>query len=155
LRRQAWSSAGRADRGLATLSLGRGLLMAGQLEHARAVLLDAIADLRQANPGCSYGWGLVLLSQTDALAGRVGAAQQWRDEAREVRACWVARQAADVAAADVWMAVLHGDLATARGLALTAADQFPDLLLPRAALLHLASRLGDRSRGLVVALRKI
>src|SRR5690606_8268830 len=86
---------------------------------------------------------------------RVEAAQQWRDEAREVRACWVARQAADVAAADVWMAVLHGDLATARGLALTAADQFPDLLLPRAALLHLASRLGDRSRGLVVALRRV
>lgn len=152
---RAAGSADLVNRGLASLALGRCLVLAGRLGPARAVLLDAVADFRKVDLGGSLAWALVLLSQCASLAGRVEAAQDWRDQAEELRDRWVARLAVDVVGADVWLAVGQGDGVSARGLARRGADLFPEMLLARATLLHLACRVGDRSREVVADLRQI
>lgn len=156
LRRRLEGSPDIVHRGLASLLLGRGLLLAGHLAQARAALLDAAADLRREDIGGSEAWALVLLSQTAALEGRAEAAQGWRDDARACRrSAGTARDWADLVAADVWLEVAAGDLVAARRRALDGADRFPAMHLPRATLLHLAVRAGDRSDEVTSALRRI
>lgn len=142
-----------AGRGLLALALGRGLVQAGRLERAHAVLLDAVSDLRRVDAGGSLAWAFVLLSQYASLVGRADAAREWRARAEELRDRWVARIALDVVTADAWLVVGRGDVLGARAVVRRGADLFPEMLLARAWLLHLACRLGDRGSEVVTELR--
>ncbi|WP_277455253.1 LuxR C-terminal-related transcriptional regulator [Janibacter sp. DB-40] len=144
------------NRGLACLGLGRALLHVGRLAQARAVLLDAAEDFRKVDLGESLSWALTLLSLTASLSQRVERARRRRDEATTARRgpgpAW---QAADVVSADVWLKVAEGDRTGAAAIALAGAEQYPQLELSRAGLLHLACRLGERSAEVTTSLRRI
>ncbi|WP_109472825.1 LuxR C-terminal-related transcriptional regulator [Ornithinimicrobium cavernae] len=156
LHSQFESSQDVATRGLASLALGRIFLMAGRPSRAQAVLLDAVADFRTVDLGGTLAWALSLLSQAAVLTGRPEDARRWRDEAREHHARGgSARQAADLTAADVWIAVAEGDGTAASALALEGAAAYPQFELPRARLLHLAVRVGERGAAVVTDLRDI
>ncbi len=144
------------NRGLACLALGRCLLLAGRVRRARVVLLDAVADFRTLDLGSSLAWALAVLSRTASLTGRAEEARRWRDESREVLGpAGTARLEADLVAAEVWLSVAEGDRTRAAGLALEGAERYPEMDLPRAWLLHLAARAGDRSAHVVRTLREI
>lgn len=143
-------------RGLASLGLGRILSKIGQVERAHAVLLDAVADFRQVNLGSSLPWALVVLSTNAAQRGHTEDARRWRAEAeRLLGPAPNSRIAADLATADVWLAVADGDTVAACALALRAADRHPELVLARAGLIHLAFRIGERAVEPAAALREI
>ncbi|WP_338751711.1 helix-turn-helix transcriptional regulator [Janibacter alittae] len=133
------------NRGLVCLGLGRCLIHAGRLAHARAVLLDAVEDFRKVDLDDSLAWALTLLSQVASLSHRTERARRRRDDAlASRREPGPARQAADVVVADVWLTVAEGDHTGAAAIALAGAQQYPQLELARAGLLHLACRLGER-----------
>lgn len=143
-------------RGLASLALGRILMMTGQLSRAQEVLLDAVADLRRVDLGGTLGWAMSILSVTTAQTGRPEEARRWRDQARTaLGSTFNPRQAADLVAADVWLAVAEGDSTTACSLALAGAARYPELQLARAWQLHLAVRVGERGPRSAAALREI
>lgn len=143
-------------RGLASLGLGRILSKLGQLEHAHAVLLDAVADFRRVDLGSSLTWALVVLCTNAAQRGHVEDARRWRAEAQQrLGPSPNARIAADLATADVWLAVADGDTVAACAVALEAADRHPELVLARAGLIHLAVRVGERGAEPAAALREI
>lgn len=143
-------------RGLASLALGRILLMTGALHRARAVLLDAVADFRQVDLGGTLGWALALLSTTAALTGALQDARRWHDEAqRPLEPGGRPRQRIDLVAAQVWLAVAEGDSSAARARALQGAAELPELELARAWHLHLAVRVGERGAATAAALAEI
>lgn len=143
-------------RGLASLALGRILMMTGQLARAHRVMLDAVADLRRADLGGTLGWAMAILSVIAAQTGRPQEARRWRDEARAaLGSTFNPRQAADLVAADVWLAVAEGDTTNACSLALEGAARYPELQLARAWQLHLAVRIGERGPQVATALREI
>lgn len=143
-------------RGLASLGLGRILMMTGQLTRAHSILLDAEADLRRADLGGTLGWALAILSVHASLTGRPADGRRWRDEARAAAgATFNPRQDVDLVAADVWLAVAEGDSTGAATLALEGADRYPELVLARAWQLHLAVRVGERGLAVVSSLREI
>ncbi|NYF96978.1 helix-turn-helix transcriptional regulator [Janibacter cremeus] len=144
------------NRGLACLALGRCLLHVGRLAQARAVLLDAVEDFRTVDLGESLSWALTLLSQTAALSHQPERARRRRDEARVARrGSGPAGQAGDAVMADVWLKVAEGDRTAAAAIALAGAQQYPQLELSRAGLLHLACRLGERGGEVTTSLRRI
>lgn len=144
------------NRGLACLVLGRALLHVGRLAQARAVLLDAVEDFRKVDLGESLAWSLTLLSQTAAVSHRVDRARRRWDEAATARRGHApAWQAADVVMAQVWLKVAEGDRTGAAAIALAGAEQYPQLELARAGLLHLACRLGERGAEVTTSLRGI
>ncbi len=120
------------------------------------MLLDAAEDFRKVDLGESLSWALTLLSLTASLSQRVERARRRRDEATTARRgpgpAW---QAADVVSADVWLKVAEGDRTGAAAIALAGAEQYPQLELSRAGLLHLACRLGERSAEVTTSLRGI
>ncbi|USQ79960.1 LuxR C-terminal-related transcriptional regulator [Ornithinimicrobium faecis] len=143
-------------RGLASMALGRILVMTGQLARAHGFLLDAVADFRRVDLGGTLGWTMAILSVTAAQTGRPEEARRWRDQARTaLGSTFNPRQAADLAAADVWLAVAEGDSTTACSLALEGAEHYPELQLARAWQLHLAVRVGERGPRVATALREI
>lgn len=144
------------NRGLAAMGLGNCLLAAGQVERSRAVLRDAVEDFRKVDLGESLAWALVQLSQTAALTRQVETARRWLGEARQAqRGTGPARQAADVATAQAWLRAAEGDRTGAAAIALAGAEQYPQLELARADLLHLACRLGERRAEVTASLRQI
>lgn len=156
LRAQLETSPDVVTRGLASMALGRLLLVTGQLARAQALLLDAVSDFRRVDLGGSLGWSLALLSVIAAQSGDAPGARQWRDQAREsIGSTFNPRQAADLVAADVWLAVAEGDSLSACTLAMDGAQRYPELELARAWQLHLAVRLGERGTAPAVALREI
>ncbi|KRE38280.1 hypothetical protein ASG73_04800 [Janibacter sp. Soil728] len=143
-------------RGLAGLGLGRCLILSGRLEEARTVLLDALADFRESDLADCLTWALTLLSQTASLSQRVEAARAWREEASaEQQFVDLPRQAVDHLSARVWLVAAEGSRTAAAALARDGADRYPELELDRASLLHLAVRLGERSREVATTLRQI
>ncbi len=153
---RAQDSADVVTRGLGCLALGRCLLLAGQVERARVILLDAVADFRQVDLSSSLAWALALLSQAAALTGRLEDARRRYAEAGSGRHhVGTARLEIDLVGARVWLAVAEGDRSGALALALDGAEHYPGLPLTRAWLLHLACRVGDRRAAVPASLREI
>lgn len=143
-------------RGLASFALGRCLLLAGHPGRARPIVLDAVNDFRTVDLGGSLSWALATLSQIASLTHQAGPAREWLAEARDRHTHGgTARQAADLAAAAVWLSVVEGDRSGAARLAREGAARYPEFAMSRAHLLHLACRVGDRGLDTVAALRAV
>ena len=144
------------NRGLTGLGLGRCLILAGRPEQARAVLLDAVADFGEVDLADSLTWAQVLLSQTASLSGRPDKARQWLDRAQASRqGAGVTRLTVDIVCAQAWLTAADRGASAAVAVALEGAGRHPELELDRAWLLHLACRLGDRSKEVTTSLRQI
>jgi DNA-binding CsgD family transcriptional regulator/tetratricopeptide (TPR) repeat protein len=134
----------------AMLALGWTALARGRPRTAQRRLVEAAIVLRRLDGDALLGPCLLLLTRAEALLGRLDAARAARDEAAAHIAGPLHRALADVA-----IAAAEGQLETARGLTMEAAEDCAAGPLARFVLLHRALLLGGAASELAPALRTL
>ncbi|GAA1160969.1 LuxR family transcriptional regulator [Ornithinicoccus hortensis] len=135
---------------LATMVLGACQLRCGLVASAVPTLVEAVHAYGRNDHGGQLSWALALLAQAQALSGDGSAARLSLARAEATQLPQVpARHEVDLVTARALVHWVHGRTTEAIAVARAGMPDFPEMLVHRARLVHLAALLGAPPRSVL------